>query len=42
MKYSKKLFKQLVSLYYNQVDTIGGVESIVKINESKFGKRKYN
>ena len=38
----KQLAKYLLPKYYSQAEPIGGDESVVQIDKSKFGKRKYN
>lgn len=38
----KALESKLIPDYYNNFEKIGGEEIIVEIDESKFGKRKYN
>ena len=38
----KKVSKTLVLKYYEAAEVIGGNDRIIEIDESKFGKRKYN
>ncbi|KCZ75088.1 hypothetical protein H311_03940, partial [Anncaliia algerae PRA109] len=38
----KKLNKILIKKYYEALPCIGGDDIIVEIDESKFGKRKFN
>ena len=38
----KKLTDLLVPLYYDECESLGSQDSYVEVDESKFGKRKYN